>query len=46
MKTYPNMAHIIPHWLPKWCGNIDDPTARELDCYYGSNNDFWLIIVR
>jgi hypothetical protein len=35
------MAHIIPHfWLPKWCGNIDDPSARELDCYYSINNDF------
>lgn len=40
-KHYPNMAHIIPHfWLPKWCGNIDDPSARELDCYYSINNDF------
>ena len=33
-RTYANRANIIPHyWLPKWCGNQIDPSARELDVY-------------
>lgn len=33
-ETFPNRANIIPHfWLPRWCGNIKDPSARELDNY-------------
>ena len=30
-KYYPGKAGIIPHfWMPKWCGEINDPSAREL----------------
>jgi asparagine synthase (glutamine-hydrolysing) len=30
-RYYPNKANVIPHfWMPKWCGDIDDPSAREL----------------
>lgn len=26
--------HLIPYyWLPKWCGNITEPSARVLDAY-------------
>ena len=28
----PETAHVIPHyWLPKWCGDINEPSARVLD---------------
>lgn len=31
---YTGRADIIPHfWLPKWCGNEKDPSARELNNY-------------
>ena len=31
---YPNQGQLIPHfWLPKWCGNKTDPSARELEIY-------------
>jgi asparagine synthase (glutamine-hydrolysing) len=37
-KYYPNMEHIIPYmWLPKWCGDIKDPSARELEFYEEDN---------
>jgi asparagine synthase (glutamine-hydrolysing) len=30
-KKYFNFENIIPYyWLPKYCGNIDDPSAREI----------------
>lgn len=30
-KHYPNRDNIIPHyWLPKWSGDIKDPSARHL----------------
>jgi len=33
-KYYPNCDDIIPHfWLPNWCGDIQDPSARELNNY-------------
>jgi asparagine synthase (glutamine-hydrolysing) len=29
-----NACSIIPHfWLPKWCGNIMEPSARVLEMY-------------
>lgn len=29
---YPEKSNIIPHfWMPKWCGDVNDPSARELD---------------
>lgn len=31
---FPNREEIIPKfWLPKWCNNTIDPSARELDNY-------------
>jgi len=31
---YPECAHILPYyWLPKWCGNVVDPSARTLLIY-------------
>lgn len=33
-KHYPNNDHVIPYfWLPKWCGQMTDPSARELEFY-------------
>ena len=33
-KYYPERDTIIPYyWLPKWCGNIKDPSARILKIY-------------
>jgi len=33
-QTYVNRSDLIPHyWLPKWCGSLIDPSARELDAY-------------
>jgi asparagine synthase (glutamine-hydrolysing) len=33
-QHYPNSQHVIPYmWLPKWCGDIRDPSARELEFY-------------
>ena len=32
--------HIIPHyWLPNWCGNITEPSARVLDVYDSHKNN-------
>jgi asparagine synthase (glutamine-hydrolysing) len=29
-----DLDHIIPYyWMPKWCGDIDDPSARVLESY-------------
>ena len=31
---YPHMENLIPYqWLPKWVGNVQDPSARVLDVY-------------
>jgi asparagine synthase (glutamine-hydrolysing) len=33
-QYYPNCEHVIPYfWLPKWCGEMKDPSARELEFY-------------
>lgn len=33
-QFYPDMEHLIPYqWLPKWVGNIQDPSARKLSMY-------------
>jgi asparagine synthase (glutamine-hydrolysing) len=33
-KNYPGFEHTIPYyWLPKWSGDVVDPSARVLDCY-------------
>ena len=29
---YPEKNNVIPHfWMPKWCGEVNDPSARELE---------------
>lgn len=31
---YPECAHVLPYyWLPRWCGDIVDPSARKLAVY-------------
>lgn len=31
-EFYPDTPHVIPHyWLPKFCGDINEPSARVLD---------------
>ncbi len=33
-KYFKNKEQVIPHfWMPKWCGNQSDPSARELSIY-------------
>lgn len=35
---FPNRETVIPYyWLPKWCDNIHDPSARELSMHQISN---------
>lgn len=37
-KYYPDRDKTIPYyWLPKWSGNITEPSARVLDGVYPSN---------
>lgn len=34
-KLFGQMDHVIPHqWLPRWCGDIKEPSARVLDVYH------------
>ena len=31
---FPGCSGVIPHlWLPRFCGNVEDPSARALDNY-------------
>lgn len=33
-EFYPGCEHFTPYmWLPKWCGNVTDPSARILKHY-------------
>jgi len=33
-KDYKKFKNTIPYyWLPKWCGNMQDPSARKLNVY-------------
>lgn len=33
-KEYPGREYLIPYyWLPKWVGNVSDPSARVLSVY-------------
>lgn len=33
-EAYPDRSSILPYyWLPKWCGDVKDPSARTLDIY-------------
>lgn len=35
-KHFPNQDQLIDHyWLPKWCGDIKDPSATILNCHKG-----------
>ena len=35
-ELYPGCEHFTPYmWLPKWCGQITDPSARVLTHYDG-----------
>ena len=39
-KHFNNRGNLIPHfWLPKWCGNEKDPSARELNNYSENNTN-------
>lgn len=34
LESYPGCEHQIPYyWMPKWCGDIADPSARILPFY-------------
>jgi len=33
-KYYSGLAYLIPYqWLPRWVGNVTDPSARVLKQY-------------
>ena len=33
-EMFPKCEHFTPYmWLPKWCGNVVDPSARVLKHY-------------
>jgi len=33
-KYYGGQEETIPYyWLPKWCGKVEEASARVLDCY-------------
>jgi asparagine synthase (glutamine-hydrolysing) len=33
-EMFPGCEHFTPYmWLPKWCGNVVDPSARTLNHY-------------
>ena len=39
-KHFKGHAKWIPYtWMPKWCGNMDDPSARALKHYKQSDVD-------
>lgn len=39
ISEYPGCAHTIPYeWLPKWCGDVKDSSARVLDVYKQKND--------
>lgn len=36
---YPGCANILPYyWLPKWTGNVEDPSARVLSVYKNTDS--------
>lgn len=38
-SCFPNRSHVIPYtWLPKWSGNVSDPSARVLKVYNDLSN--------
>ena len=39
-ELYPNHQHLTPYmWLPKWCGDQKDPSARVLKHYKEQQGD-------
>jgi len=39
-KLYPHHEHLTPYmWLPKWCGEQTDPSARVLNHYKDQQGD-------
>jgi asparagine synthase (glutamine-hydrolysing) len=39
-ELYPKQAHLTPYiWLPKWCGDQQDPSARVLKHYKEQQGD-------
>jgi len=33
-RIYPDCEHQVPYlWLPRWCGDVTDPSARVLNVY-------------
>tara|TARA_B100000497_G_scaffold67320_1_gene75950 strand:+ start:65 stop:1552 length:1488 start_codon:yes stop_codon:yes gene_type:complete len=39
-ETFNQRANILPYyWLPKWSGNVIDPSARVLNVYSKENNE-------
>jgi hypothetical protein len=39
-ELYPDQAHLTPYmWLPKWCGDQTDPSARVLKHYKEQQGD-------
>ena len=36
-EYYPGLGHLTPyHWMPKWCGEQTDPSARTLKNYHNN----------
>ncbi|XP_075256540.1 asparagine synthetase [glutamine-hydrolyzing]-like isoform X2 [Convolutriloba macropyga] len=36
-EFYPDQSHLTPyHWMPKWCGEQTDPSARTLSHYHNA----------
>jgi asparagine synthase (glutamine-hydrolysing) len=34
LQYYPGCQHLLRHyWLPSWCGDVQDPSARVLEVY-------------
>jgi len=39
-QIYPDHEHLTPYmWLPKWCGDQTDPSARVLKHYKEQQGD-------
>ena len=39
-ETFNQRSSILPYyWLPKWSGNVIDPSARVLNVYSKENNE-------
>ena len=44
-ETFKNRSNILPYyWLPKWSGNVIDPSARVLNVYSQEKNEEQLAV--